>query len=133
MSSNIRAGRHCVFKLQVHLVFVTKYRRGVLTEDMTKTLKKYFEKICGDMESTLLECNGEDDHVHLLVEFPPKLPISKLVNSLKGASSRRMRKTYPELERYYWKGGLWSPSYFANSCGGAPLETVKKYIENQRK
>lgn len=131
-SSDLRHGRHCVFKLHAHLVFVTKYRRGVLNDTMLKTIEKYFIKICNDMEATLIECDGEDDHIHLLVEYSPKLPLSKLVNSLKGASSRRMRKTFPELEKYYWKGGLWSPSYFAGSCGGASLDIIRKYIENQR-
>ncbi len=68
-------------------------------------------------------------HVHLLLNYPPKVSISKLVNSLKGVSSRLIRKQHPELDRYYWKGGLWSPSYFAGSCGGAPLSIIKQYIE----
>lgn len=76
--------------------------------------------------------DGEDDDVHLLVNYPPKVPLSKLVNSLKGVSSRRLRQMHPTLARRYWKGVLWSPSYFAASCGGAPLEIIRQYIKQQR-
>lgn len=96
-------------------------------------MKEIFENIAGDFESELVEFEGECDHVHLLLNFPPKVAISKLVNSLKGVSSRYLRRDYPQLQRLCKKSALWSPSYFAGSCGGAPLETIKKYIENQTK
>jgi len=76
--------------------------------------------------------NGEDDHVHLLIEYPPKISISSLVNSLKGVSSRLLRRQRPDIVKRYWKNVLWSPSYFAASCGGAPLDIIKQYIEQQR-
>jgi len=82
----LRAGRHCVFMLHVHLVFVTKYRKAAFTDAMLNSLKAYFEKNCADFEATLEEFNGEKDHVHLLVNYPPKVAVSKLVNSLKGVS-----------------------------------------------
>lgn len=66
------------------------------------------------------------------MNYPPKVAISVLVNSLKGVSSRLLRKQFPALVKRHWKGVLWSPSYFAASCGGAPLSIIKKYIENQR-
>jgi putative transposase len=79
-----------------------------------------------------VEFEGEKDHVHLLVNYPPKVAISKLVNSLKGVSSRMIRKkNYPTIQRYLWGNALWSPSYFAGSCGGAPLSVIKQYIEQQ--
>ena len=131
-SSEIRTGRHCVFLLHVHLVFVTKYRKNVFAKEHLGYLKEIFSKVCNDFEADLKEFNGEDDHVHLLVEYPPKVCVSRLVNSLKGVSSRRLKQRFPELKKYYWKGALWSPSYFAGSCGGAPLEVVKQYIESQR-
>ena len=131
-SSEIRAGRHCVFNLHVHLVFVTKYRRGVFTGQHLAVLKEIFGKICQDFEATLVEMDGEHDHVHLLVNYPPKVSLSKLVNSLKGASSRIMRRKFEDLRKRYWKGVLWSPSYFAVSCGGAPIAVIKRYIEQQR-
>jgi len=98
---------------------------------MIQRLKYHFERVCNDSGCRLIETNGQKDHVHLLVEPLPHTTPSKLVNSLKGVSSRLLRKEFPELEKYYWKGGLWSPGYFIASCGGAPLDIVKEYIEKQ--
>ena len=131
-SSKIRTGRHCVFLLHVHLVFVTKYRKTIFQKKHLQTLRQIFEKICKDFDAELKEFNGESDHVYLLVEYPPKVTISKLVNSLKGVSSRKLKELHPELKEYYWKNALWSPSYFAGSCGGAPLDIIKQYIEKQK-
>ena len=129
----VRKGRHCVSALHAHLVFVTKYRRKVFNDDMLNGLKVILEETCQDFEVNLTEFNGETDHVHLLVEYPPKVQLSKLINSLKGVSSRLMRKEYPEIHRHLWKGALWSPSYFAGSCGGDSLEVLTKYIEQQKR
>ena len=131
-ANDFRTGRHCVFALHVHLVFVTKYRRGVLTDVAHETLRAIFAKVCQDFEAVLVDTNGEDDHVHLLVEYPPKVALSTLVNSLKGVSSRRLRQQHPAIAERYYKGVLWSPSYFAASCGGAPLSIIRQYIESQR-
>jgi len=131
-TNEFRTGRHCVFKLHVHLVFVTKYRRKVLTGTAHETLRDLFTKVCQDFEAVLVDSNGEDDHVHLLVEYPPKVALSHLVNSLKGVSSRRLRQQHPDIAMRYYKGVLWSPSYFAASCGGAPLSSIRQYIEEQR-
>lgn len=80
-----------------------------------------------------MEFEGEDDHVHLLISYLPKVSISKLVNSLKGVSSRMIRRmNYPEIKKKLWGGALWSPSYFAASCGGAPISIIRQYIEQQR-
>jgi REP-associated tyrosine transposase len=132
-TNDFRTGRHCVFALHVHLVFVTKYRRKVLTEAAHETLRDLFARLCQEFEARLVEANGEDDHVHLLVEYPPKVALSKLVNSLKGVSSRRLRQLHPEIVQRYYKGVLWSSSYFAASCGGAPLSIIRQYVEDQRK
>ena len=131
-SNDFRRGRHCVFKLHVHLVFVTKCPRRVLTEAGHETLRDIFTKVCQNFEAMLVDSNGEDDHVHLLVEYPPKVALSALVNSLKGVSSRRLRQQHPDIAVRYYKGVLWSPSYFAASCGGAPLSIIRQYIEDQR-
>lgn len=90
--------------------------------------------VCADFECELMEFNGEDNHVHLLVNFPPKVTVTKLVNSLKGVSSRRLRQEFPDLVRHYWRANkLWSGSYFAGTVGGAPLSMVKQYIEQQNR
>lgn len=130
--NEIRHGRHCVFKMHVHLVFVAKYRRKVFDGDAIDRMRRMFGKVCEDMEASLVEMDGEDNHVHLLVEYPPKLAVSVLVNSLKGVSSRLLRKERPDLRKRYWKNVLWSPSYFASSCGGAPISIIKQYIEQQQ-
>jgi putative transposase len=127
-----RTGRHCVFQLHAHLVFTPKYRFDVFTKKHIQAMKEIFRVVCEAQNAELTEFNGESDHVHLLVNFPPHLNLSKLINSLKGVSSRLLRKEFPELEKRYWGGALWSRSYFAASCGGAPLEIIKQYVEQQR-
>ena len=131
--NNIRHGRHCAFATCVHLVFVTKYRKKVFTCRILDELKSIFEKICSDLESELVEFNGEDDHVHLLVNYPPKLAISLLVNRLKGVSSRLIRKQkFQSIRSKLWGTSLWSPGYFVGSCGGASVSALRRYIKNQR-
>lgn len=89
--------------------------------------------MCDDFNALLVEFNGEDDHVHLLLEYPPTVTLSRLVNSLKGVTSRLVRaRRFPEVQRKLYGEHLWSPSYFAASCGGAPLQLVRQYIEDQR-
>ena len=130
-ANEIRTGRHCVFNLHVHLVFVTKYRRRIFTKTILDRMEDVLKTVCHDFEADLIEFDGERDHVHLLINYPPKVQISKLVNSLKGVSSRLLRKEFPDLGKNYYKGILWSPSYFAASCGGAPISIVKQYIQSQ--
>ena len=130
----IRHGRHCRFLLHVHLVFVTKYRRVCFTSRILSRLKNIFKSVCSDFQAELISFEGEGDHVHLLVNYPPKVSLSKLVGSLKGVSSRYIREeNYPEIKKKLWGNALWSPSYFAGSCGGASLEIIKEYIENQER
>lgn len=129
-SNELRHGRHCAFNLTAHLVFVTKYRRHVFTNEHLDRLKAVFSEVCSDMEAELLEFDGEDDHVHLSVRYPPKLSISKLVNALKGVSARRLRSEF--FIRTH-REHLWSHSYFAGSTGGATLEVLKEYIQSQRR
>ena len=119
--------------MHVHLVFVTKYRRKVFTSAVIKQLCYIFKSVCAAFEAELVTFDGEEDHVHLLINYPPKVSVSKLVNSLKGVSSRMIRKeNFPTIKAALWGEHLWSPSYFASSCGGAPLEIVRKYIEQQK-
>src|SRR6478735_685502 len=131
---NIRTGRHCSFVLHAHLVFVTKYRHNVFKSTHLTRMEEIMRAVCEDFECGLVEFKGENNHVHLLVNFPPKVALSKLVNSLKGVSSRRLRQEFPDLVRHYWRAQrLWSGSYFAGSAGGAPLSIVRQYIEQQNR
>lgn len=127
--------RHSVFSLTVHLVFVCKRRGKVFNAEHLLFLKEVFDSVLDDFESELLEFNGESDHVHLLISMPPKHSVSGIVNSLKGVSSRRLKSEFPELASFWSieksKNALWSPSYFASSTGGATIETLKQYIQNQ--
>ena len=96
--------------MHVHLVFVTKYRRKVMTDAMLTRCEEIMRDVCEDFEAELVEFNGEDNHVHLLVNFPPKVAVSKLVNSLKGVSSRRLRQEFPDLVRHYWRAQASGPA-----------------------
>ena len=101
--------------MHVHWVFVTKYRRGVFTKEV-------------------LEFNGEDDPVHLLITYLPKFSLSKRAHSLQGVSRRMIRKeSFPYITKNLWEGHLWSPSYFSGSCGGATIDIIKQYIHQQRR
>ncbi|WPB90149.1 IS200/IS605 family transposase [Streptomyces malaysiensis] len=131
--NDYRRGRHVVSAMHVHLVFVTKYRRGVFDDEMLTRCEKIMRKVCEDFEAELKEFNGERDHVHLLINYPPKIAVSKLVNSLKGVSARRIRQEFTgRINRAIMHGHLWSPSYFSASCGGAQLAIVRQYIEQQK-
>jgi putative transposase len=101
----------------------------VLTSEHLKMLREVFASVCADFGAELVELNGEDDHVHLQVAYPPNVAVARLVNSLKGVSARRLRRRYRVRTR---RQHLWSPSYFAASTGGAPLKTLKVYIRQQR-
>ena len=128
----INRSRHSAYLLHVHMVFVTKYRRIVFGELHLEKVNQYAGEVCGDFGAVLKECDGEADHVHMLVEYPPTVQLSKLVNSLKAVTSRRLRNEFLDLREAYNKPVLWSRSYFVGSCGGAPLEVVKRYIQHQR-
>jgi putative transposase len=104
----------------------------VFDGDAINRLRVLFSKVCTDFEAELVQMDGEDNHVHLLVKYPPKVAVSNLVNSLKGVSSRMWRQERPDLAARYWRGVLWSPSYFAASCGGAPSNILKGYIQRQK-
>ena len=130
--NDIRHGRHCAFKMHVHLVFLAKRRCEVFDADAIERLRAIFDRVCTDFDALLVEVDGGADYVHLLLEYQPKMSVSVLVNSLKGVSSRMLRKERPDLERGYWNGVLWAPSYFASSCGGAPISALHQYIEEQQ-
>ena len=131
MTSQLRKERHSVTDLKIHLVCVTKYRRPVFTAKSLALIEKSFKEVAEKMDFRIQEFNGESDHIHSIIEFPPKLSISQIVNAVKGVSSRRYGQAgYPKP---YGKDALWSPSYFASSIGGAPLSVLKKYIQDQEK
>ena len=118
-----------MFLLHVHLVFVTKYRHPVFTAAHLDRMQEIMRDVCADFGAELAEFTGQAEHVHLLVHFPPTVAISRLVNSLKGVSSRRLRQEFPGLRAHYWRTKrLWSGSYFAGTAG-APISVLRQYIE----
>ena len=129
----IQKSRHATHLLHAHLVFVTKYRYNILTGEHIEYLRTVFKETMEEMGGTLEEFDGERNHVHLLIQYPPKWSISVIVNNLKGRSSRLLRRDMPDVKKRYWGDGsaLWHRSYFAGSVGGAPLEIVKQYIQQQ--
>lgn len=122
-----------MFDLKVHLVFVTKYRKGCLDIKALSRLEEIFKLVCADFDSELLEFNGEVDHVHLLVSIPSKHSVSTIVNSLKGVSSRLLRAERQDIRWGWFKNALWSRSYYAGSCGGASLTQLQHYIASQQR
>ena len=122
-----------VYALHAHVVLVPKYRRKVMTRRVTEHLRASFGEVCSRYGATLDAFETDADHAHLLLTYPPKVALARLVMSLKTISSLRLRKErWPEVTRALWGEHFWSPSYAAISCGGAPLEKVKAYIENQQ-
>lgn len=117
-----------VFALNYHLVLVTRYRAKLLTPESRGCAAKVAARLLEQAGGRLLECNGEEDHLHLLIALTPSRTPAAVVNALKSTTSRHIRTKWPSLKR---QRSLWSPSYFISTCGGASLETVKKYIQEQ--
>ena len=129
-----RAHHHAFYDLKYHLVLVTKYRKKCITKDMLIRLREIIEKICKRWDIELIEFNGEEDHVHLLISAHPTMELSKFINNLKTVTSRIIRKEFSEhLSRFYWKPYFWTRAYFIATTGGAPIEVIKRYIEKQEK
>lgn len=128
-----RKGRTTVFKCFYHLVLMPKYRRRVFTQDMLEGLEPLMRETCEQMGGELLKFGAEEDHLHLMLSIPPAKAISNFVGKLKGKSSYYLRKHHWEdVKTKLWGEHFWSPSYCIASCGGAPLDIVKTYIQNQK-
>ncbi len=125
----MKSSNNAVFQIHYHLVLVTKHRRKVIDEAVKQRLFEIFTDLCERWDCDLQEFNSDEDHVHLLLDGRPEVKPSTLINNLKTVSSRYIRKEFPRLRRA--NQAFWSPSYCLVSCGGAPLEIIKAYIENQ--
>lgn len=133
MEYELKSTRHAKYSLHAHFVFTPKYRKKIFTKEHLDLMERVFKYICEENDGELLEFNGEVDHVHLLVVYPPRIALATLVNSLKGVSSRKLRKEFPIFKEEYWgSNAVWSRSYFVTSAGGASIEVLKKYIEEQK-
>lgn len=124
---------HSVFLLHYHLVFVVKYRRQIFDGDISSKAKEIFEYIAPNYNIILEEWNHDKDHVHILFRAHPNTEISKFINAYKSASSRLLKKEFPQIRKKLWKEHFRSQSFCLLTTGGAPIEVIKKYIESQGK
>ncbi len=122
---------HSVFLLYYHLVLVVKYRRQVFDETVSERAKEIFVYIAPKYNITLQEWNHDKDHVHILFRAHPNSEISKFINAYKSASSRLLKKEFPQIRQKLWKECFWSQSFCLLTTGGAPIEVIRKYIESQ--
>ncbi len=122
---------HSVFSLNYHLILVVKYRRKVINDEISNRAKEIFEYISPKYNITLQQWNYDIDHVHILFKAHPNTEISKFINAYKSASSRLIKKEYPQIRQKLWKEYFWSQSFCLISTGGANIETIIKYIERQ--
>lgn len=127
------SNNHSVFSLNYHLVLVIKYRKQVLNDDISSRLKEIFEYISQNYNITLEEWEHDKDHIHVLFKAHPNSELSKFINSYKSASSRLIKKEFPTIKQKLWKEYFWSRSYCLITTGGATIDVVRKYIENQGK
>lgn len=129
-----RTGRHVVFSLQAHIVLVTKYMRGAISDRVRDVIITTANDVARRYEFQILDIDGEDDHIHLVVDYPPKLSMSKLVMVLKANTTKKIREQcFDEVGPVLSGDHFWSPSYLVTSTGGDSLEKVRRYVQDQRK
>lgn len=127
----LESNNHSVFSLNYHLILVVKYRRRVIDDSISDRLKGIFEYIQGSYNIRIQEWNHDKDHIHVLFSAHPNSEISKFLNAYKSASSRLIKKEYPQIRDKLWKEAFWSKSFCLITTGGAPLEVIRQYIESQ--
>lgn len=132
MGKKQRKGHHTKSRLQVHIVWITKYRYKVLKGDIQQRCRSLIVQTCDGLDIRIQKGVVSSDHVHILLEYPPKLSISEIVKKLKGRSGRLLLKEYSSLKRKYWSGHLWGIGYGAWSVGSQTEEQVKQYLEHHR-
>ena len=125
------SNKKAVVKLMFHIVLCTKYRKKVITENILQELKKIINSIFIKNKIKLVEFNGEEDHIHMLIDCPPTIDLKKIINVIKTVSSREIRKKFNFNKIFFYKKVFWSSSYFIASCGGVTIDTLKEYIKNQ--
>ena len=134
MKDNLIHARTCVYNVNYHIVWSTKYRRKVLNSIIESRLKEILTQVSLEKEFIIHEMKvGELDHIHLFVSAHPKISISYIVKMMKGISGRLLMKEFPEIQKYLWKGELWNPSYYVETIGSVSEENIKRYIKNQEK
>jgi len=133
MKQSLDKNQHSVYILTYNLVLITKYRRNVLTQEIYQRLVEIFKRIGKKYNIELKESNYELDHIHFFFKTRPDTTLLKFINSYKSASSRLIKKEYPEIKIKLWKEAFWKIGYFISTTGGTNIETIRKYIERQQK
>ena len=131
--NNYTHGRTCVYNLNYHIIWCTKYRRKVLSPEICERLYVLLREIGAEKGFTVVEARvGEEDHVHCFVSAPPKLSVTDIARWLKGISGRHLLMEFPQIRQKLWKGHLWNGSYLAESIGSTSEENILRYIERQK-
>ena len=134
MKDNLIHARTCVYNVNYHIVWSTKYRRKVLNSKIETRLKEILIQVSKEKEFTIHEMEvGECDHIHLFISAHPKVSISYIVKMSKGISGRLLMKEFPEITKHLWNGELWNPSYYVETIGSVSEENIRRYIQRQEK
>ena len=132
ITMDLDTNNHSVFLLHYHLILVTKYRRQVIDDEISDFAKDTFIRISESYHITLIEWNHDKDHVHIVFKAQPKTELTKFINAYKSASSRLIKRDFPRIKKSLWKEMFWSKSFCLLTIGSAPMDVIKKYIQNQR-
>ena len=125
------SNHHSVFLMHYHLILVVKYRRNVINDAISERLREIFESIAPNYNITVEEWNHDGDHIHVLFKGHPNTGLSKFINAYKSASSRLIKKEFPQIRKFLWKEMFWSRSLCLLTTGGANIDTIRRYIETQ--
>ena len=131
ITMDLDTNNHSVFLLHYHLILVTKYRRQVIDDEISDFAKDTFIRISESYHITLVEWNHDKDHVHIMFKAQPKTELTKFINAYKSASSRLIKRDFPRVKQFLWKEMFWSKSFCLLTTGGAPIDLIKRYIQNQ--
>ena len=133
MENKYTHARTCVYNINYHIVWCVKYRRKVLSADISNRLIELLKDVGNEKGFRVVECKvGENDHVHCFVSAPPKISVTQIVKYLKGISGNQLFREYPQLRKSLWKGQLWNGSYFCETIGSTSEENILSYIERQK-
>ncbi len=121
--------RNCVYQVVYHVVWCPKYRKAVLTGELSRRVGELIDVICEENKWLVTSKEIQPDHVHLFVTIPPAVSLATAAKKLKGISARKLFIEFPELKKEFWGGSLWSPSYYVGTAGNVSAETIQKYIE----
>lgn len=122
---------HSVHRLYYHLILVTKYRKKVIDDTISDYIKDMFISIGENYDISVVEFNHDEDHIHVLFSASPSTSLVKFINSFKSASSRMVKKSFPEVKHTLWKEMFWSRSYYLSTTGGATLDILQQYVQSQ--